>query len=55
MTSLVGAVLQEQHEEWTHRERRYLSGVSMRKLLHTLRDHTEPAPSELLLREGQSF
>lgn len=42
VTRLVGAVLQEQHEEWFYGERRYLSEISMRKLLHTVRRATEP-------------
>lgn len=49
VTRLIGAVLQEQHEEWQYGERRYLSEISMRKLLHTLNDHTEPARPELHL------
>jgi transposase-like protein len=49
VTRLIGAVLCEQHEEWQYGERRYLSEISMRKLLHTLTDTTEPAPKPLLL------
>ncbi|WP_113719080.1 IS256 family transposase [Arthrobacter dokdonensis] len=47
-TRLIGAVLQEQHEEWQYGERRYLSETSMRKLIHILHD-TEPAHPGLLL------
>lgn len=47
VTSLVGAVLQEQHEEWHDGERRYVSEISIRKLSHTLHDHTGPARLEL--------
>lgn len=36
VTRLIGAVLQEQHEEWQYGERRYLSEISMRKLITVL-------------------
>ena len=49
VTRLIGAVLQEQHEEWSYGERRYFSDISMRKLVHVLHDHAEPAPPELYL------
>jgi len=39
---LIGAVLLEQHEEWQYGERRYLSDISMRRLLHTLTDQDTP-------------
>jgi putative transposase len=49
VTRLIGAVLQEQHEEWGYGERRYCSDTSMRKLVHTLAETVEPARPELLL------
>ena len=49
VTRLIGAVRQEQHEEWSYGERRYFSDISMRKLVHTLHEHTEPARPELYL------
>ena len=49
LTRLIGAVLQAQHEEWSYGERRYFSDISMRKLVHTLHEHTEPARPELYL------
>src|SRR5699024_6940157 len=36
ITKLSGAMLQEQHEEWQYDERRYLSEISMRKLITVL-------------------
>lgn len=49
VTRLIGAVLQEQHEEWQYGERRYLSDISMRKLIHTLRDTADPTSARLRL------
>ena len=49
VTRLIGAVLQEQHEEWGYGERRYFSDISMRNLIRTLNEHTEPARPELSL------
>ena len=49
VTRLIGAVLQEQHEEWSYGERRYFSDISMRKLVHTLHETAEPARPELYL------
>jgi transposase-like protein len=43
-TRLIGAILVEQHEEWQHGERRYLSETSMRKLSHTLHRTGDPGP-----------
>ena len=40
VTRLIGAILIDQHDEWQYGERRYLSDISMRKLIHTL--HTGP-------------
>jgi len=48
VTRLIGAVLAEQHEEWHYGERRYLSEISMRRLLHTLHASTPSAEAEPL-------
>ncbi|SMY03753.1 transposase, partial [Brevibacterium antiquum] len=44
VTRLIGAVLQEQHEEWQYGERRYLSEISMRKLVTVLHGQAEVDP-----------
>jgi transposase-like protein len=49
VTRLVGAVLQEQHEEWQYGERRYLSETSMRRLVDALTNTDEPQPHPLPL------
>lgn len=49
VTRLVGAVLQEQHEEWQYGERRYLSETSMRRLVDALTNTDEPQPHALPL------
>ena len=36
VTRLIGSVLLEQHEEWQHGERRYLSQTSLRRLTDML-------------------
>ena len=36
VTRLIGSVLLEQHEEWQHGERRYLSQTSLRRLTDIL-------------------
>ena len=43
VTRLVGAVLQEQHEEWLYAERRYFSEVSMQRLTHILTNPQTPS------------
>lgn len=37
---LIGAVLQEQREEWRYGERRYSSEISMRQLVMVLHEQT---------------
>ena len=49
VTRLVGAVLQEQHEEWQYGERRYLSETPMRRLVDALTNTDEPQPHALPL------
>jgi transposase-like protein len=49
ITRLIGAVLAEQHEEWQYGERRHLSELSIRRLIHTLTDNTQPANQPLTL------
>lgn len=44
VTRLIGAVLQEQHEEWQYGERRYLSEISMRKLITVLNGDSSADP-----------
>ena len=46
---LIGAVLQEQHEEWQYGERKYLSEVSMRRLVHRLHGHTDTDPTPAVM------
>jgi transposase-like protein len=49
VTRLIGAVLQDQHEEWQYGERRYLSEISLRRLTHQLTDITETPTTPLTL------
>jgi putative transposase len=49
VTRLIGAVLQDQHEEWQYGERRYLSEISLRRLTHQLTDTTETPTTPLTL------
>lgn len=49
VTRLIGAVLQEQHEEWQYGERRYLSEISMRKLVTVLHGQTEADPVGMVM------
>ena len=49
VTRLIGAILLEQHEEWHYGERRYLSEVSMRRLIDTLTKDTRDPYSALAI------
>lgn len=49
VTRLIGAVLQEQHEEWQYGERRYLSEISMRKLVTTLNGDSSADPAGVVM------
>lgn len=49
VTRLSGAVLQELCEEWQHGERRYLSKISMRKLVSVLNGGTSAEPAEVVM------
>lgn len=42
-------MLQEQHEEWQYGERRYLSEISMRRLVHILHADEEPDPVPVVM------
>lgn len=48
-TRLVGAVLQDQHEEWKYGERRYISDISLRRLADMLRTKDSDNSSRLLM------
>lgn len=48
-TRLVGAVLQDQHEEWQYGERRYISDISLRRLADMLTSNTPETTSRLLM------
>ncbi|MCS6712004.1 transposase [Brachybacterium sp. EF45031] len=48
-TRLVGAVLQDQHEEWQYGERRYISDISLRRLADILTTDTPENNSRLLM------
>lgn len=48
-TRLVGAVLQDQHEEWQYGERRYISDISLRRLADMLTTDTPETASRLLM------
>lgn len=49
VTRLIGAVLQDQHEEWQYGERRYISDISLRRLADMLRTEDPDNSSGLLM------
>lgn len=49
VTRLIGAVLQDQHEEWQYGERRYISDISLRRLSGMLRTEDPDNSSRLLM------
>lgn len=49
VTRLIGAVLQDQHEEWQYGERRYISDISLRRLADMLRTEDPDNSSRLLM------
>lgn len=46
---LIGAVLQDQHEEWQYGERRYISDISLRRLSGMLRTEDPDNSGRLLM------
>ena len=54
VTRLVGAILLEQHEEWQYGERRYLSDISMRRLIDTLNNDLPDTQTRTLSLTSQT-